>query len=90
MLIGITKTKIGILDIKIMKKSEKFQAKVTNIMGPLSKIWLMLEKVNSAKDGEASFVHMNELLELREKSVVLFRQCRNIIINKRKKILSWG
>ena len=43
---------------------EKIQDKVTDIMGPLSKLWVMIENANSEQDGNAPVVQMDTVLEL--------------------------
>ena len=64
---------------------EKIQDKVTDIMGPLSKLWVMIENSNSEKDGNAPVVQMDTVLELLEKTVVLIGQRSNTITYERRK-----
>ena len=52
------------LDITIDDTSEKIQDKVTDIMGPLSKLWVMIENTDSEKDGNAPVVQMDTVLGL--------------------------
>ena len=54
---------------------KKIQDKVTYVMGPLSKLWVMIENANSEKDGNAPVVQMDTILELLQKTVVLTSQC---------------
>ena len=54
-------------------------------MGPLSKLWVMIENANSEKEVNASVVQIDTVLELLEKNVVLIRQCRNTITYERRK-----
>ena len=68
---------------------KKYQLKVTDIMGPLSVLWNMIENSTSAKDPEATVVHMKTLLGLLEKTVVLIGLCNNEVTYKRRKIHSW-
>ena len=44
------------VDITIDRTFEKIQDKVTEIMGPLSKLRVMIENANSEKDGNAAVV----------------------------------
>ena len=68
---------------------KKYQFKVTDIMGPLSILWNVIENSNSAKDPEAPVVHMKTVFGLLEKNVVLIGQCNNEVTYKRRKIHSW-
>ena len=54
-------------------------------MGPLSELWVMIEKANSEKDGNAPVVEMDTVLELLEKTVVLIGQCSNTATYERRK-----
>ena len=52
-------------DIAMDNTLEKVQNKVLDIMGPLSKLWLMVEQVNSGSgSGSSSTVEMDTVLEL--------------------------
>ena len=52
-------------DIAMDITLEKVQNKVLDIMGPLSKLWLMVEQVNSGSgSGSSSTVEMDTVLEL--------------------------
>ena len=53
-------------------------------MEPLSKLWVMVEQVNSGS-GSSSTVEMNTVLELLEKTVLLIGQH----IWKKKKMFYW-
>ena len=64
---------------------ENIQDKVTDIMGPLSKLWVMIENANSEKDENAPVVQMDTILELLEKTLVLIGQCSNTITYERRK-----
>ena len=73
-------------DVAIDNTLEKVQDKVLNIMGPLLKLWLMLEQVNSGSaSGSSSVVEMDTVLELLEKTVLLIGQCNNTITYERRK-----
>ena len=62
----LLKQKKRLQDIAIDKTLEKVQDKVLDIMGPLSKLWVMVEQVNSGS-GSSSTVEMDIVLELLEK-----------------------
>ena len=68
--------------------SKKNQHKVTDIMEPLSILWVMIQNSNSAKDPVAPVVHMKTVLGLQEKTVVVIAQCSNEITYKRRKMHS--
>ena len=53
--------------------------KVTNIMGPLSKLWVMTENADLEKGGNAPVVQRDTVLELLEKTVALIGQCIAIL-----------
>ena len=76
-------------DIVIDNTLEKVQDKVLDIMGPLSKLWVMIEQVNSGS-GSSSTVEMDAVLELLEKTVLLIGQCNNTITYKRRKNVLLG
>ena len=70
---------------------EKVQDKVLDIMGPLSKLWVMVEQVNSGSaSGSSSTVEMDTALELLEKIVLLIGQCNNTITYDRRKNVLLG
>ena len=48
-------------------------------MGPLSKLWVMIENANLEKGGNAPDVRMDTILELLEKTVALIGQCIAIL-----------
>ena len=60
-------------------------------MGPLSKLWVMVEQVNSGSaSGSSSTVEMDTVLELLEKPVLLIGQCNNAITYERRKNVLLG
>ena len=63
---GLLKQKRRPQDIAIDNTLENVQDKVLDIMGPLSKLWVMVEQVNSGS-GSSSTVEMDTALELLEK-----------------------
>ena len=65
------------------------QDKVLDIMGPLSKLWVMVEQVDSG-NGSFSTVEMYTVLELLEKKVLLIGQCNNTITYERRKNVLLG
>ena len=65
-------------DIVIDNTLEKVQDKVLDIMGPLSKLWVMIEQVNSGS-GSSSTVKIDTVVELLEKTVLLIGTCNNTI-----------
>ena len=73
------------LDITIDGTFEKIQDKITDIVGPLSKLWVMIENAKSEKDGNAPVVQMDTVLQLLEVTVVLIGQCSNTITYERCK-----
>ena len=78
-------------DIAIEYTFEKVQDKVLDIMGPLSKLWAMVEQVNlGSASGISSTVEMNIVLELSEKTVFLIGQCNNTITYERRKNVLLG
>ena len=81
----LLKPKKETVDITIDGTFKKIQDKVTYVMGPLSKLWVMIENANSEKDGNAPVVQMDTVLELLEKTVVLTSQCSNTITYERRK-----
>ena len=68
---------------------KKIQDKATDIVGPLSKLWVMIENANSEKNSNVPVVQMNTVLELLEKTVVLIGQCGHTITYERHKIHFW-
>ena len=59
-------------DIAIDNTLEKVHDKVLDIMGPLSKLWVMVEQVNSGSASDSSStVEMETVLELLKKSSVI-------------------
>ena len=59
-------------DIAIDNTLEKVHDKVLDIMGPLSKLWVMVEQVNSGSaSGSSSTVEIETVLELLRKSSVI-------------------
>ena len=71
--------------ISIYYTLEKVQDKVLCIIGPLPKLWVMVEQVNSG-NGSSSTVEMDTILELLEKTVLLIGQCNNTITYEKKKM----
>ena len=71
-------------DIAIDNTLEKVQDKVLDIMGPLSKLWVMVEQVNSGS-GSSSTVEMDTVLKRLEKTKLFIGQCNNIITYERRK-----
>ena len=67
----------------------RVQDKVLDIMGPLSKLWVMVEQVDSG-NGSSSTVEMYTVLELLEKKVLLIGQCNNTITYERRKNILLG
>ena len=58
-------------------------------MGPLSKLWVVIEQVNSVS-GSSSTVEMDTVLKPLEKTVLLIGQCNNTITYQRKKNVLLG
>ena len=59
-------------DIAIDNTLEKVHDKVLDIMGPLSKLWVMVEQVNSGSASDSSSnVEMETVLELLKESSVI-------------------
>ena len=78
-------------DIAIDNTLEKAKDKVLDIMGPLSKLWVMVEQVSSGSaSGSSSTVEMDTVLELLEKTVLLIGQCNNTITYERRKNVLLG
>ena len=78
-------------DIAIDNTLEKVQDKVLDIMGPQSKLWVMVEQVNpGSASGSSSTVEMDTVLELLEKTVLLIGQYNNTITYKRRKNVLLG
>ena len=48
---------------ELLKQKKRSQDKVLDIMGPLSKLWVMIEEVNSGS-GSSTTVEMDTILEL--------------------------
>ena len=84
-LLELLKPKKKTADITMDGTFKKIQDKVTYIMAPLSKLWVMIENADSEKDGNAPVVQMDTVLELLEKTVVLTGQCSNTITYERRK-----
>ena len=61
-LLELLKQKKKTADITIDGTFEKIQDKVTDIIGPLSKLWVMVENANSERDGNAPVVQMDTAL----------------------------
>ena len=76
-------------DIVIDNTLEKVQYKVLDIMGPLSKLWVMIEQVNSGS-GSSSTVKIDTVVELLEKTVLLIGKCNNTISYERRKNVLLG
>ena len=76
-------------DIVIDNILEKVQDKVLDIMGPLSKLWVMTEQVNSGS-GSSSTVKIDTVVELLEKTVLLIGQCNNTVSYERRKNVLLG
>ena len=74
--------------IAIDSTLEKVQDKVLDIMEPLSKLWVMVEQVNSGS-GSSSTVEMDTALKLLGKTVLLIGQCNNKISMKEGKMCYW-
>ena len=49
----------------------KIQDKVTDIIGPLSELWVMIDNANSGEDSDAPMAQMDTVLELLEKAVLI-------------------
>lgn len=64
----IIKTKEKVIDINVDNTFEKIQDNVTDVMGSLSKLWLMIENVNTANDDNEPAVQMDMVLELLKKT----------------------
>lgn len=64
----IIKTKEKVVDINVDNTFEKIQDNVTDVMGSLSKLWLMIENVNTANDDNEPAVQMDMVLELLKKT----------------------
>ena len=78
-------------DIAIDNTLEKVQDKVLNIIEPLSKLWVMVEQVNSG-GGSSSTQEMDTILvlELLEKTVLLIGQCNKTITYERRENVLLG
>ena len=76
-------------DIAIDNILENAQDKVLDIMGPLPKLWLMVEQVNSGSRS-SSIVEIDTVLELLEKTVLLIRQYNNTTAYARRKNVLLG
>ena len=78
-------------DIATGNTLEKVQDKVLDIMGPLSKLWVMVEQVNSGS-GSSSTQEMDTVLvlELLEKAVLLIGQCNKTITYERRENVLLG
>ena len=60
-------------------------------MGPLSKLWVMVEQVNSGSaSGSPSTVEMDTVLELSEKTVLLIGECNHTVTYERRKNVLLG
>ena len=64
--------------ISIYNTLEQVKDKALDIMGPLSKLWVIVEQVNSGSSC-SSTVEMDTVLKLLEKTVLLIVQCNNTI-----------
>ena len=84
-LLELLKQKKKTVNMIIDGTFEKIPDKVTDIMDPLSKLWVMIENANSEKDDNTPVIQMNAVLQLLEKTVVLIGQCSNIITYERHK-----
>ena len=62
---------------------EKLQRKTVDVMGPLSKLWNILEGAKVAEE-DAVQISINELLHYVEQTVLLLGQSSNAIIFHRK------
>lgn len=63
---------------------------MTDIMGPLSKLWVMIKNVKKANVGNAPAVQMGMVLDLLKKKVVFVGQCMNTITYERCKNVLLG
>ena len=75
--------------ISIYNTLEQVKDKVLDIMGPLSKLWVIVEQVNSGSSC-SSTVEMDTVLKLLEKTVLLIVQCNNTITYERRKNVLLG
>ena len=62
---------------------EKLQQKTVDVMGPLSKLWNILEAAKAAEE-DAVQISINDLLDYVEQTVLLMRQSSNAITYHRK------
>ena len=85
----LLKQKKRLQDSAIDNTLEKVQEKFFDIMGPLLKLWVMNEPVNSVS-GNSSTAEMDTMLELLEKIMLLIGQCNNKIIQDRRKEVFLG
>ena len=85
----LLKQKKRLQDSAIDNTLEKVQEKFFDIMGPLLKLWVMNEPVNSVS-GKSSTAEMDTMLELLEKIMLLIGQCNNKIIQDRRKEVFLG
>ena len=85
----LLKQKKRLQDSAIDNTLEKVQEKFFDIMGPLLKLWVMNEPVNSVS-GNSSTAEMDTMLELLEKIMLLIGQCNNRIIQDRRKEVFLG
>ena len=76
-------------DIAIDNILGNAQDKVLDIMGPLPKLWLMVEQVSSGSRS-SSIVEIDTVLELLEKTVLLIRQYNNTTAYARRKNVLLG
>ncbi|XP_057295867.1 uncharacterized protein LOC130624302 [Hydractinia symbiolongicarpus] len=65
------------------KSSQKVQQKKTDVLGPLSKIWSLMQRALSAQPGEIE-VALEEVNELVEQSVLLLGQANNAVTYLRR------
>lgn len=66
------------------KTLKKIQEKVGDIMGPLSKVWKMVELVRTSGE-EADLPNPEEVASAVEKSVTMVGQCLNMLTYERRK-----
>ena len=62
---------------------EKLQRKTVDVMGPLSKLWNILEGAKGAEE-DAVQISINDLVHYVEQTVLLLRQSSNAITYHRK------
>lgn len=62
---------------------EKIQSRVRDVMGPLSRLWSMIEKATKSEKQEVN-LSIDDLQELVEQTVVMVGQCSNTITYHRR------